>query len=138
MVRVDEDRLQEIRYAGLEGPGCDRLPPEGDLEARGNEPFWNVRVDGATALLRTPMEPDGQTFRDGTWIRVGNGAWRYESHRGDQNARESLTLELTEERCADSMSGARFPFRATVIRNNNRMEGCALEGRRARSPAGAR
>jgi hypothetical protein len=38
MVRLDGDRLREIRYAGSEGPACDRLPPDAEVEARGKSP----------------------------------------------------------------------------------------------------
>ncbi len=137
LVRIDGDRLEEIRYGGLEGPGCDRLPPDGEVEARGNEPFWTLNVDGAVALLRTPGEPEGLKYGHGTWSR-SDGWWRYQSWRKDETRVEFLTLDLMEQRCTDSMSGAWYPFRAALIRDGNRMEGCALEGRRSRTTMGPR
>ncbi len=129
MVRLDGNRLQQIRYAGAEGPDCVRLPPEGEVEARGNEPFWFVRVADAQVVARTPAEPDGVRYRDGKWSRPDAMRWRYEA-RAEHAEDEQLTLELKEERCVDSMSGARYPFRAVLTRGGSRMEGCALEGRR--------
>lgn len=138
IVRIDRNRLQEIRYGGMEGPSCDRLPPEGDVEARGNEPFWTVNVDGAVTLLRTPGEPDGVRFAEGVWTRTDGTHFHYQSRRQHADRTESLTLQLTEEHCFDSMSGARYPFRATLIRDGSRMDGCGLEGRGSGQAIGAR
>lgn len=131
LVRLRGSGLQEIRYAGVEGPDCSRLPPGSQVEARGNEPFWFVRVEGDTAQLVTPEIPDGLDFGGGGWRRPGENRWRYEAERVQDGNGELLILELNETPCADSMSGARYPFRATVYRNGERLEGCALEGRGA-------
>lgn len=138
MVRLDGNQVQQIRYAGPEGPGCDRLPPEGDVEARGNEPFWMVRVDGGEATVRTPQAPEGVRYTDGRWAHLNGAQWRYEAQRALGEGAKPLTLELSEERCIDSMSGARYPFRAILTRDGARMEGCALEGRALRVPAAER
>jgi uncharacterized membrane protein len=129
LVRLDEERLKEIRYAASEGPGCKSLPPDGDVEARGNEPFWYVRVDGARAVWRTPSDPDGAVFRDGMWSRSGEGPYVFRARRGSASGVEHLTLELTEARCVDSMSGARYPMKAVAKREGERVEGCAVEGK---------
>jgi uncharacterized membrane protein len=128
LVRLDEDRLREIRYAAAEGSTCDRRRREGDVLAVGNEPFWSIRVDGGDALLRTPEEPDGVVFRDGTWSHSGDGPWVFRARRGSPAGVEHLTMELTEARCVDSMSGARFPMKAAVTRERQRLDGCAVEG----------
>jgi putative lipoprotein len=131
LLRLDGNRIREIRYAGLEGPGCDRLPPDGELEARGNEPFWHVRVDGTQARLTTPEMRGGVEYSHGKWSRPDAG-WRFEALRTDPTGgSDQLVLELTEERCTDSMSGARYPFKAVLARGGKRAEGCALEGRGA-------
>jgi uncharacterized membrane protein len=130
MARLEQGRLLEIRYAGLEGPPCDRLPPDGDLEARGNEPFWSLTVDGSEALLRTPEEPEGVAYSEGRWSHPEGTTRRYEARREEESgASETLKLEITEERCMDSMSGARYPFRAVLTRGTVLMKGCAIEGR---------
>lgn len=130
MLRMVGDRITEIRYAGPGEVRCDRLPPDGVLEARGNEPFWNLIVEGDTATFRTPEQQDGILFVQGHWTRTGDRGWHYEA--GD-SAGTTIRLELTESPCSDSMSGARFPYRAVFTRGNDRYEGCALEGRRAMS-----
>lgn len=140
MVRLDGIQLREIRYAGPEGPDCDRLPPEGLVEARGNEPFWFVRVDRTGALFRTPEIPNGVRYEGGRWDRVEEAVprWLYRARRTQAGVADTLTLELTEARCADGMSGARYPLRAVVTRGGKRMEGCALEGRLALPTDGPR
>lgn len=129
MIRLEGDRIVEIRYAGPEGAGCDGLPPEGELEARGNEPFWHLRVDGTQALVRTPEEPDGRAYGEGEWSRPGEGRWLYRARQDSAGGGERLRLELVKARCMDSMSAAWYPFRAVLGRGDTRMEGCALEGR---------
>ena len=131
MVRLDCRRLAESRYGAPEGPGCDRLPPEGEVEARGNEPFWMVGVDGPAARLRTPEEQDGIAYRTGRWSRTDGARWIYEAQSEKPDNVERLTLTLTSGRCQDSMSGAHYPFRAVLTRGKDRMQGCALEGRKA-------
>jgi uncharacterized membrane protein len=125
-VRLEEDRLREIRYAAAEGPGCDRLSRDGDVEASGNEPFWSLRVDGSEAVLRTPDDLDGAVFRDVMWTRSGEG-WVFRARRGGAAGVTHLTMELTEARCIDEMSGARYPMKAVVTREEDRVEGCAVE-----------
>lgn len=67
--RVSQDRLEEVRYAALEGPGCARAPIEGDLRAQGNESFWSLAIDGAAARVRTPNQPGGVAYAAGAWSR---------------------------------------------------------------------
>ena len=131
VVRLEGNRLQEVRYAAPEGPGCDQLPPHGEVEARGNEPFWLIRVDGATAYLRRPQNPEEQEYERGAWSQPAPSTWRYDAERDRDGKAQSLTLELSEARCTDSMSGAWYPFRAVIVRNGRKTEGCALEGRQS-------
>jgi uncharacterized membrane protein len=74
----------------------------------------------------TPELPDGREYRHGTWKKIEAHRWQYRAEREDQRA--FLLLELDGTGCTDSMSGARFPFRAIVLRDGHRLEGCALEG----------
>lgn len=126
MVRIEDGAIAEVRYAGPEGPDCSRLPPIGDVEARGNEPFWTVRVTGSTAIVYRPDAMDGVTYAGGAWSRPADGQWRFEASRENDDA---LVLELTEAVCRDNMSGARYPFTARLTRGGRTARGCALEGR---------
>ena len=120
-VVLDGDRLLEVRHATPEDARCRDLLPDADLEARGNEPFWVVRVTGEEALWITPEDQDGVTFGGGAWQPTHPGRFVYEA-RG-------LVLDLEEEPCFDTMAGARFPWTASVEKDGTRYVGCALEGR---------
>lgn len=135
MLRMDGDRITDIRYAGPGEVRCDRLPPDAVVEARGNEPFWMLAVAGDTAVFRTPERQDGIAYAGGRWTRKGEDEWRYEASLADATSAAGSTIELRlmEADCSDSMSGARFPYRAVLTLGTDRFEGCALEGRRAMS-----
>lgn len=128
VVRIANDSLREIRYAGLEGPSCTDLPPAGHLEARGQEPFWHVVVWGDSAVASSPELPAGIRYGDGQWERRDSTEWYFDAFgpTGD-----TLGIVLQAGRCADAMSGARYPWRARLQWRGSSMEGCALEGRGA-------
>lgn len=125
LVRIDHDSLREIRYAGVEGPKCGDLPAAGDLVASGTEPFWHLRVSAGVATLRTPDDTAGVSWNGGSWTSADAGHRRFVATRAGN---DTLTLELTAERCADGMSGARYPFHAELAQRGVTMKGCALDG----------
>ena len=127
IVTLSGNQITSLQYAAPEGPGCETLPPDSELEARGQEPFWFVSVSGSVATVRTPEEPDGVAYAAGHWSMADSVHWRYEARSGAA----PLVLELTRERCADGMSGARYPLKATLTRDGVSMSGCALPGRGA-------
>jgi len=128
LVRLEGDRLDEVRHAGPEGD-CERVPPEGDLEARGNEPFWNLQIDGAVATFRTPESLAGDVYAGGRWT-ADESRWQYAA-TSSSGGGMALRLTIGAAWCADSMSGARYPWRASLTVGDRRFDGCALEGRAA-------
>ena len=127
LVRMRGDTVEVVRHAEPEGGGCDDLLPAGDLVARGNEPFWSVSIDGDSAVVRTPDLPAGAGYHARSWQSGAEGAWRFTASAGA----DTLRLWLDADRCRDGMSGAWFPYRATVEWRRERLTGCALEGERA-------
>ncbi len=123
---LDGDRALEIRSAFPEGWGCPDVLPDTELQARGNEPFWGIDIDGDRALYRTPEDIDGTPFHDGRWSETDDG-WRFE-------AGPDLVVRITSERCYDTMSGAWYPFAATATVGETEYVGCALEGRPFSAP----
>lgn len=97
-----------------------------------------LRVNGTEATLRTADMPDGVVFRDGSWEHPGTERWIYTARRGSAWGVEHLKLELTGARCTDTMSGAKLPMRASLVRDGTRVAGCALEGRGRRAATEAR
>ena len=141
VVRMVGERITDIRYAGPSEVNCNRFPPDAIVEAWGNEPFWNLAVQREVTLFRTPEQLAGVRYTDGVWTGAGNGQWVYNGSLAPPTAGAAdsqsdaagarVRLELSETECRDGMSGARFPFRAVLIRASERFEGCALEGRQA-------
>lgn len=130
-VIMEEGRLVAVRTAVPEAVGCESLLVDAHAEARGNEPFWNVRVVDGEARWRTPEEMDGLRYHDGRWDSIADGRWRFEATRSGVDGIETLRLEMIEERCVDTMSGARFPYSARVEQGGRNWHGCAVEGTRA-------
>lgn len=133
VLRVNGDRIEQVRYGAVAGVGCERLPPDGELEARGNEPFWALRIAGDSARITTPAEPDGVPYMGGRWEHIDNTHWTYAAQRA-AGPRDTLHVAVTEAPCTDSMSGARYPFQVTVTRVSLTLSGCALEGRQSFPP----
>jgi uncharacterized membrane protein len=126
LARMTRDTMQEIRYAGHEGPSCENLPPRGDIVAQGQEPFWRVVVDGDSVVASSPDMPDGERHGNGAWSPVEQAGWRFVAV---SPAADTLQLEVHPGRCLDAMSGARYPWRATLRWRAIQASGCALEGR---------
>lgn len=126
LVREGE-RVTELRVAAPEVRSCTGILPDAQLEARGNEPFWNVQITGTRALFRSPEELTGVEYEEGVWQRI-DGGWRFQASRVDAPGATPLTLEVRSGRCTDTMSGALYPFRAMLERDDLIAEGCAFEG----------
>jgi putative lipoprotein len=92
--------------------------------ATGTEPFWSLTVlDGMLRFeamdLEAPIEIPGTAVRI---PGVSAPAWK-----GAGDGR-SLEVELVPERCYDGMSGASYPYLATVRLDDATLTGCALQG----------
>lgn len=126
---LEGDVIQELRVASPEVPSCRELLPEAEFRARGNEPFWLVDIDGDIATFRSPEELDGVRYDEGSWQATARG-WRFEALRHGVDGVAYLILEVEENRCRDSMSGAWFPYAASLRMGGEPATGCASEGRR--------
>lgn len=89
------------------------------FHARGNEPFWSVRVDGETLVYSTPDNQPGMEF----------AATRTDSatdveFRGSDDGKE-FVLIITPGQCEDSMSGEMSDYTATFGYGERQMTGCA-------------
>jgi uncharacterized membrane protein len=125
VVRLRGDTLVAIRYAGLEGPPCEALPPEGDYMASGTEPFWHLALLGDSARVTSPEVLDGAWYHRVTRDTAG-GTLRIMALGAEG---DTLRATFVAGRCADGMSGARDAWRAVITWRDRTMEGCALEGR---------
>jgi uncharacterized membrane protein len=95
------------------------------LLAFGNEPFWSVRIGqkGPERLDRPGYPPISldpvDVSREGT-----SDAWNYRAK--DTAAGAEVTVRLTREACADTISAANYTFRAVVQHTQiGTLNGCA-------------
>jgi len=106
----------------LEGeplPEC--LPPGAvarPFEARGNEPFWRIVLDGGTLTLDRPARDSvSGTFR---WQSQSAAV----SHGRATLANAPANLTVRHEPCTDSMTGMPHPRTVTVEWRGQIFEGC--------------
>ncbi len=96
----------------------ERSPASPSYTARGNEPFWNVSIDGQAIVFRA----------------LGQEAVTYPYHparnTGKQKIFESqaegsrIRITFAEESCMDSMSGERFAYTVTMEKDGKVFKGC--------------
>ena len=98
------------------------LAPVTTFTARGNEPFWLVRVDGSALTYSKPELQSGKVLQ----------AQRIDDAVGvvftGNEAGQAYTLRIRERACQDSMSSESFEFTATFQHGEQSMDGCARRG----------
>ncbi len=117
-------RVDEVLYAGLEGPGCETGWDRFRYRAAGNEPFWSAVVSaGELRVTRLGEEdlawPEFREERVSAGLRFGTG-------EGPDGVR--VSMEITAAPCRDTMSGAYFAYEARLRLGNRQLAGCALAG----------
>lgn len=80
----------------------------GPMIARGNEPFWAVKMEGTKFTLMTPGQPDKIFEAPGAMIRPGRGEWQAKSDG------QTMTVTLYVSDCNDGMSDIHYPMVAEV------------------------
>ena len=118
--------LRRARPIG-EGAGCDEPPAPYLFRASGNEPFWGLTVLADSIVLDEPQAPFRTAFRSSGPVRGGGGSIVYRASTPAPD-KHTLTLTLTRQRCADSMSGAIYSFSARATLDVRAFVGCAREG----------
>lgn len=115
--------VYDLRFAAAETRGCSEDLAGLDFVAYGNEPFWSLEIAPEALRLRRLGSPELR-FPQASGPKTG--ATRTWASRGEDGA--SIEVRLDEQRCIDSMSGARFAFRAWVRLGTETWRGCAREG----------
>jgi len=130
----------EVRLVSAGGDAGGPVPAEppflvaGGIEARGNEPFWTVRIAGTVATVLTPETLSGEEFPHGVWTQSVD-RWRFDAWRERAGARENIALEIAPGPCTDGMSDWEYPYAASFERGELRGNGCAGERRAVEAPA---
>lgn len=138
VIAREAQQLLAVHYAGVEGPSCEELPPAGEVEVRGQEPFWAFTVADGAGTFRTPDRPDGVRYSGGGWETDSVGHLSYKAHQLPAEGNDSLRLDLDAGPCLDPMADARYAWRATLHTESEDLTGCALLGRQFNGPRAAR
>jgi len=117
--------LEEVLYAATpgEGGGCDRPPPDYQVLARGNEPFWSVEVRDATTIFRQADEPAEIVLGSAESVASEGSVVYVASGDGHE-----LELLIAGHSCRDSMSGEFFAYAVRATFDDRKLLGCARVG----------
>jgi len=103
-------------------------PAEHSISASGSDPAWLLKVDGDTGYLRS-AEEGSLKFTDGVWEGEDAASWWFIALRPIEGGIDTLSLIIRTERCVYADSGVEVSLRATLIRNEAWLQGCAIAGR---------
>jgi len=118
--------VDKVLYAAGEGFGCSLELDSIHYRASGNEPFWTLLLTGsAIELIR--MGEAGRTWNEIQSRSTDSGV----TYVGEASG-SNVAVTISQEPCRDSMSGAFFAYRATVVVSGETLDGCALRGAAAR------
>ncbi len=117
--------LEEVLYAATpgEGGGCDRPPPDYQVLARGNEPFWSAEVRDATTIFRQVDEPAEIVLGPAESVASEGSVVYLASGDGHE-----LELLIAGHSCRDSMSGEFFAYAVRATLDDRKLLGCARVG----------
>jgi uncharacterized membrane protein len=97
-----------------------------DLQAFGNEPFWNVTLSAADGIvfgrlgeadIYFPYEAPHEAMGDSTTLVFGPVP--------DSTAHHEIEVQITNQECPDTMADVIHPMRAKVIVDGEELLGCA-------------
>ena len=90
--------------------------------ARGNEPFWTVKVNGSTLTLITPENLAGKQLN--ALQSVSSDSLKFTG----QDQGHAFTLLIVPGTCTDSMSDEVFSYTSTWTYAGDSNTGCAASG----------
>lgn len=96
---------------------ADALPQR--MQALGTEPFWSVEIAPEGLRYSDPENIDGTAFAAKSVAAEGGRRWSGEL------ASQPLTLLVVPGTCSDGMSDTVYPYRATLVRAGQTLNGCA-------------
>lgn len=87
--------------------------------AQGNEPFWSLVTEDGVLIWKTPDNPAG------TRLAVTRHSHAHGIHYTSTDPARPFRLEISDQPCTDSMSGATFELTATWAVDGTSHPGCA-------------
>ena len=104
-------------------PGQESADPLQIFRAFGNEPFWNVNVEGSTLTFTTPEDQAGQVMQ-GERRPIDGGVELTGSHEG-----KAFVLTVTAGDCNDGMSDNRYVLVSTFRYGEADYMGCGEQAK---------
>jgi uncharacterized membrane protein len=94
------------------------------MTARGNEPFWALKIEGGQFTLARPDRPDAVYEAPGARIAPGTAEWTAKGPGG-----RTLKVTLYMSPCSDGMSDLEYPMTAEVelATDGEVLRGCAAK-----------
>jgi len=121
----DQVTIHELRRAVLEGPGCNEETSTFLFRVFGNEPSFSVVID-RDELRLSRMSHSGVAVFPSNGPEDLFGTLTFRSFVAMPHS--EIHIELFEERCIDSMSGAWYGYRAKAEIDHQEFSGCAYAG----------
>ncbi len=90
----------------------------GDMEARGTEPLWAIKIGAKQIILQRPDQPDLVAANPGVALAGGKGTWTTKA------GTEGLKVTLALEACSDGMSDLKYLYSAQVVLGDQTLKGC--------------
>ena len=124
--------LEQLLYAGAagQGRGCEQPAPDYIVSARGNEPFWSIKVTDTNMVWKQADAPQESTF-DEMQSEDAEGSVSYRASTRGSAPDKPRTLELVIDAlsCRDSLSGEYFAFSARATLDGRDFKGCGRVGK---------
>ena len=102
-------------------------PPDSEIVALGNEPFWNVRVTAKEIVYRDPEYQEGCRFPRVASVEEG-GARVFRTRRdipAGKPGPRALELRIWRVACSDGMSDREYSMSAMLKLDEETRTGCA-------------
>lgn len=116
-------RVTRLLRANPETAACKENLEGIVFKAFGNEPDWRMAMDGKALRFQRLEDATPASFPYAALSEQG-GKLVFEARAESSDMR----VELTRERCRDTMLGALYPLKASVTSGGQALQGCAYMG----------
>ena len=89
----------------------------------GNEPFWSLDISPEGIVFQSPESPP--VTYPYTASKNNDGSLEFNTSLNTSTAKSTLKVVLTPGDCSDGMSDIQYPYSVEVVRDGQRLRGCA-------------
>lgn len=116
--------VEEVLYAGIEGPGCDTEWDRYQYRIFGIDPFWSAEVSSRGIWMIRPEKTD-VTWEDVSWEEVEGGVRLFGETGTEEGPYELIILPGT---CRDPITNGYFGLVCVLRVDGEEFTGCVLKG----------